>query len=55
MWNIPNVSRPDRPKLYTTDAWALAMSKNQDVIAAIKSDPTSPYYADGTDSGIADA
>lgn len=55
MWNIPNVSRPDRPKLYTTTAWAKAMSENQDVIAAIKADPTSPYYADGTDAGIADA
>ena len=55
MWNIPNVSRPDRPKLYTTTAWATAMSENQDVINAIKADPTSPYYADGTDAGIADA
>lgn len=55
MWNIPNVSRPDRPKLYTTQAWANAMSMNADVISAIKRDPTSPYYADGTDEGIADA
>ena len=55
MWNIPNVSRLDRPKLYTTQAWADAMSMNADVISAIKRDPTSPYYADGTDEGIADA
>lgn len=55
MWNIPNVSRPDRPKLYTTQAWADAMAMNTDVINAIKRDPTSPYYADGTDEGIADA
>lgn len=55
MWNIPNVSRPDRPKLYTTQAWADAMSMNADVISAIKRDPTSPYYADGTNEGIADA
>lgn len=55
MWNIPNVSRPDRPKLYTTQAWADAMSMNAEVISAIKRDPTSPYYADGTDEGIADA
>lgn len=55
MWNIPNVSRPDRPKLYTTQAWADAMSMNANVISAIKRDPTSPYYADGTDEGIADA
>ena len=55
MWNIPNVSRSDRPYLYTTDAWAQAMSENPDVIAAIKADPTSPYYYDGTDEGIAEA
>ena len=53
VWNITNVSRPDRPKLYTTDAWAKAMSENVDVINAIKADPTSPYYAD-TDEGIAE-
>ena len=55
IWNITNVSRSDRPKLYTTVAWADAMSENKDVIAKIKSDPSSPYYADGTDEGIADA
>ena len=55
MWNIPNVSRSDRHFLYTTTAWATAMSKNPDVIAAIKKDPTSPYYHDGTDEGIAEA
>ena len=55
MWNIPNVSRSDRHYLYTTTAWATAMSENADVIAAIKADPTSPYYADGTDEGIAEA
>ena len=55
IWNITNVSRSDRPFLYTTAAWANAMSKNPDVIAKIKQDPTSPYYADGTDEGIAAA
>lgn len=55
IWNITNVTRSDRHKLYTTDAWALAMSKNPSVIAKIKADPTSPYYADGTDAGIANA
>ena len=55
IWNITNVSRSDRPKLYTTAAWAKAMSENAQVIAAIKADPTSPYYADGTDEGIKDA
>ena len=43
IWNITNVSRSDRPKLYTTAAWAKAMSENPKVIAAIKNDPTSPY------------
>jgi CxxC motif-containing protein (DUF1111 family) len=55
MWNIPNVSRSDRPYLYSTTAWAKAMSKNPNVIAAIKKDPSSPYYNDGTDEGIAKA
>lgn len=55
MWNIPNVSRNDRHFLYTTDAWARAMSENTEVIAKIKKDPTSPYYADGTEEGISDA
>lgn len=51
IWNITNVTRPDRPKLYTTSAWALAMSENQEVIDAIKANPASPYYAD-TEEGI---
>lgn len=61
IWNILNVTRSDRKKLYTTDAWAKAMSENASVIAAIKEegkDPASslhPYYADGTDAGIANA
>lgn len=55
IWNITNVSRQDRPKLYTTKAWAKAMSENSDVINAIMADPTSPYYADGTAAGIKDA
>ena len=55
IWNITNVSRSDRPVLYTTKAWAKAMSENPEVIAAIQADPSSPYYADGTPEGIADA
>lgn len=55
IWNITNVSRADRPKLYTTQAWAKAMSENKTVIAKIKANPSSPYYTDGTDEGIADA
>jgi len=52
IWNITNVTRSDRPKLYTTAAWAKAMSENAQVIAAIKADPSSPYYADGTEDSI---
>ncbi len=55
IWNITNVSRSDRPYLYTTAAWAAAMAKNDEVIAAIQADPSSPYYADGTKEGIAAA
>lgn len=55
IWNITNVSRQDRAYLYSTNAWAKAMSENSDVISAIKADPTSPYYADGTDAGIKNA
>ena len=55
IWNITNVSRSDRPYLYTTKAWAKAMSENAQVIAAIKADPSSPYYANGTDEGIKEA
>ena len=55
IWNITNVTRKDRPCLYTTEPWAKAMSENADVIASIKKDPTSPYFADGTDEGIKNA
>lgn len=53
IWNITNVSRPDRPKLYTTTAWADAMAADQEVIEKIKKDPTSPFWAD-TDDAISD-
>ena len=43
IWNITNVSRPDRPNLYTTKAWAEAMASNKEVINSIKSNPSSPY------------
>lgn len=52
VWNIPNVSRSDRPYLYTTTAWAKAMSQDAEVIAKIKADPTSPYYCDGSEDSI---
>ncbi|MBQ4188845.1 MAG: hypothetical protein II660_02530, partial [Bacteroidales bacterium] len=52
IWNITNVSRPDRPFLYTTAAWAKAMSKNADVIAEIrKQGDSSPYYVDVDGNG----
>ena len=55
IWNITNVTRSDRPKLYTTTAWADKMAETPSVIEAIKNDPLSPYFANGTDEGIADA
>ena len=53
IWNITNVTRPDRPKLYTTNAWAAAMAADHEVIEKIKKDPTSPFWAD-TDDKIAE-
>ena len=55
IWNITNVTRSDRPKLYTTTAWADKMAETPSVIEAIKNAPLSPYFANGTDEGIADA
>ena len=57
IWNITNVTRPDRPFLYTTVAWATAMSKNPQVIAAIKAEGSrSPYYVDvNKDGTVTDA
>ncbi len=55
IWNITNVSRSDRPYLYSTNAWAKKMSETPEVIAAIKANPKSPYYADGTNEGIKEA
>ena len=55
IWNITNVTRSDRPKLYTTTAWADKKAETPSVIEAIKNDPLSPYFANGTDEGIADA
>lgn len=49
IWNITNVSRPDRPKLYTTNAWAAAMAEDKEVIEKIKNDPTSPFLASTDD------
>ena len=60
IWNITNVTRSDRHFLYTTPAWAKAQSEDPEVIQYIKEHGASaasilhPYYADGTDEGIAD-
>ena len=60
IWNITNVTRSDRHYLYTTPAWAKAMSEDEDVISFIQAhgnDKTSllyPYYADGTKEGISE-
>jgi CxxC motif-containing protein (DUF1111 family) len=57
IWNITNVTRSDRRYLYSTVAWAQAMSEDPDVISYIRqhgADKTSlvhPYYAE-TDEGI---
>ena len=60
IWNITNVTRSDRHWLYTTPAWAKAQSEDSEVIDYIKrhgaaeSSILHPYYADGTDEGIAE-
>ena len=47
IWNITNVSRPDRPYLYTTEAWAKKMSQTPSVIAKIREEgKRSPYFVD---------
>ena len=51
IWNITNVSRPDRPFLYTTAAWAKAMSENTEVQDAILADAGSPYHVDVNGDG----
>jgi CxxC motif-containing protein (DUF1111 family) len=60
IWNITNVTRSDRHFLYTTPAWAKAMSEDQEVISYIKQNGQSPlsilhpYFANGTEQGIAE-
>ena len=52
IWNITNVSRPDRPFLYTTVAWARKMSETPSVIEKIKAEgERSPYYVDVNGDG----
>ena len=55
IWDELGVSRSDLPWMCSTNEWAKAMSENKSVIAGIKANPASPYYADGTDAGIARA
>lgn len=58
IWNITNVTRSDRHYFYTTDAWAKAMSEDDEVIDYISKhgqDHNSvlfPYFSD-TKEGIA--
>jgi CxxC motif-containing protein (DUF1111 family) len=58
IWNITNVSRSDRHYLYTTAAWAKAMSEDDEVISAIQKTGASeqsllhPYYGDGSKDSI---
>lgn len=58
MWNITNVTRSDRHYLYTTKAWAKAMSENPNVIkyiqdnGAVKTSLLHPYYADGSKDSV---
>ncbi len=52
IWNITNVSRPDRPFLYTTVAWAKKMSQTKSVIDAIRAEgAASPYFVDVDGNG----
>lgn len=59
IWNITNVTRSDRHYLYTTKAWAKAMSEDAEVIDYIsrygndKSSVLYPYFA-ATDEEIAE-
>lgn len=43
IWNITNVNRSDRPKLYTSAAWAKAMSQNKEVQTKLSVDADSVY------------
>ncbi len=59
IWNITNVTRSDRRYLYSTTAWAKAMSEDPEVISYIRqngkdvSSLVHPYYAE-TDEKIAE-
>ncbi len=61
LWDELNVLRSDISHICSTEAWAKAMSKNENVINTImaqggdKSSRLHPYYNDGTKEGIAEA
>lgn len=58
IWNITNVTRSDRHYLYTTKAWAKAMSETPSVIEGIQKMGASanswlhPFYGDGSADSI---
>lgn len=60
IWNITNVTRSDRHYLYTTAAWAKAMSEDDNVISSIQQEGAEtssllhPYYADGSKEKISE-
>lgn len=43
IWNITNVNRSDRPKLYTSAAWAKAMSENKEIQQKLSATPEDIY------------
>lgn len=43
IWNITNVTRSDRTYLYTTNAWAKAMSQNEEVQSKLGQDQATIY------------
>lgn len=59
IWNITNVTRSDRPKLYTTQAWADQMAEEPTVISTIQKEGANPnsylhaFYGDGSSDSIA--
>ena len=61
LWDELNILRSDKHQICSTEPWARAMSKNQDVIKYIKENganpisPVHPYYNDGTEEGISEA
>ena len=61
LWDELNVLRSDLHHICTTEAWAKAMSEDEEVISYImqngksETSPVHPYYYDGTHDGIKEA